>query len=245
MNRLSLRWVILLPLLATITVGFVVFAVYIDHSDRGTRLAEIDRELARAERVEPGPPAARPPTGDTTVRSHRTDHGRCASRPSTSSSRRTATSRPRGRDESVRLRHPRRPRVHPGAHGHRGRRSPGPGLAPARRAGRGHRPVPRGLPRRDRCAATDPAPRRADHRCPRRPRWRGGWPGGWSGPWPRWRPRPTRSPAGPSTPRCSTPAARVRSRTCRATSSAWSRACAPPWTSANGPRPWPPGPATT
>ncbi len=52
MNRLSLRWLVLVPLLATITVGFLAFAVYIDHSDRSTRLAEIDKELARAERVD-------------------------------------------------------------------------------------------------------------------------------------------------------------------------------------------------
>ena len=65
MNRLSLRWVILVPLLATITVGFLAFAIYIDHSDRATRLAEIDRELARAERVDLAPPAIGPPDGVT------------------------------------------------------------------------------------------------------------------------------------------------------------------------------------
>ena len=65
MNRLSLRWVILVPLLATITVGFLAFAIYIDHSDRATRLAEIDRELARAERVDLAPPAIDPPDGVT------------------------------------------------------------------------------------------------------------------------------------------------------------------------------------
>ncbi len=52
MSRLSLRWTILLPLLATITVGFVAFAIYIDKSDRATRLEVIDQELARAARVD-------------------------------------------------------------------------------------------------------------------------------------------------------------------------------------------------
>ena len=65
MNRLSLRWVILLPLLATITVGFLAFAVYIDHSDRSTRLSEIDKELARAERVDLAAPGTGPPDGET------------------------------------------------------------------------------------------------------------------------------------------------------------------------------------
>ena len=59
MNRLSLRWVILVPLLATITVGLLTFAIYIDQSDRSTRLTEIDRELARAQ----GGAAAAPPSG--------------------------------------------------------------------------------------------------------------------------------------------------------------------------------------
>ncbi len=65
MNRLSLRWVILMPLLATITVGFLAFAIYIDQSDRATRLAEIDRELARAERVDLAPQATGQPDGVT------------------------------------------------------------------------------------------------------------------------------------------------------------------------------------
>ena len=56
MNRLPLRWVILVPVLATIAVGFVVFAIYIDISDRATRLGQIDRELTRAERVAILPP---------------------------------------------------------------------------------------------------------------------------------------------------------------------------------------------
>ncbi len=65
MNRLSLRWVILVPLLATITVGFLAFAIYIDHSDRSTRLSTIDQELARAERVDLAPRATGPPNGVT------------------------------------------------------------------------------------------------------------------------------------------------------------------------------------
>ena len=65
MNRVSLRWVILVPLLATITVGFLAFAVYIDHSDRSNRLATIDQELSRAERVDLAPQTAGAPDGST------------------------------------------------------------------------------------------------------------------------------------------------------------------------------------
>ena len=69
MKRLPLRWVVLLPVLATISVGFAAFAVYVDGSERATRLAEIDRELGRAERVEvtppPGMPVLVPPDGPT------------------------------------------------------------------------------------------------------------------------------------------------------------------------------------
>ena len=65
MNRVSLRWIVLVPILATITVGFLAFAIYIDHSDRHTRLAAIDKELARAERVDLAPPTAAPPNGTT------------------------------------------------------------------------------------------------------------------------------------------------------------------------------------
>lgn len=54
MNHLSLRWVLTIPLLATITIGFVAFAIFIDRSDQATRLAAIDRELNRAQRVEVG-----------------------------------------------------------------------------------------------------------------------------------------------------------------------------------------------
>lgn len=50
MNRLSLRWVILLPILAAIATGFAFFAIFIDHTDRSTRLTQIDRELIRAQR---------------------------------------------------------------------------------------------------------------------------------------------------------------------------------------------------
>ncbi len=65
MNRLPLRWVALLPVLATITVGFAAFAIYVDGSERATRLAEIDRELVRAERVEVTPPATVPAPAPT------------------------------------------------------------------------------------------------------------------------------------------------------------------------------------
>ena len=71
MNRLSLRWVVLVPLLATIVVGFVAFAVYIDRADRETRLRAIDGELTRAAQVDggasppgrPGPDAPPAPSG--------------------------------------------------------------------------------------------------------------------------------------------------------------------------------------
>ncbi len=71
MTRLSLRWLILLPLLSTIAGGFLAFAFFIDHSERGTRLEEIDQELVRAERVgiggsEDNPrEGPGPPTGGT------------------------------------------------------------------------------------------------------------------------------------------------------------------------------------
>ena len=65
MNRLSLRWIILVPLLLTMVGGFVAFGVYIDQSDRATRLAAIDRELARAERGAVAPPPGGPPFGAT------------------------------------------------------------------------------------------------------------------------------------------------------------------------------------
>ena len=63
MTRFSLRWVLLVPLLATIAVGFVAFAAFVDRSDRATRLAAIDRELTRAERVEVGPAVGGPGGG--------------------------------------------------------------------------------------------------------------------------------------------------------------------------------------
>ena len=65
MNRLSLRWIILIPLLATITLGFVVFAVYIVQSDRSTRLAIIDQELIRAERIGISGSSNSPSDGET------------------------------------------------------------------------------------------------------------------------------------------------------------------------------------
>ena len=63
MTRLSLRWMILLPLLASITVGFVAFALYIDDRDRSTRLDAIDNELVRAQGGARTPPSGGPPDG--------------------------------------------------------------------------------------------------------------------------------------------------------------------------------------
>ena len=65
MNRISLRWVILVPLLATIAVGFLAFAIYVDSSNRSTRMAAIDQELARAARVDLTQPPTGPPRGAT------------------------------------------------------------------------------------------------------------------------------------------------------------------------------------
>jgi len=48
-RRMSLRRMLLLPVLAAIIVGFVAFAVAVDVSERALRLAELDQELARAE----------------------------------------------------------------------------------------------------------------------------------------------------------------------------------------------------
>lgn len=50
MTKPSLRWVFLVPILVTITVGFSVFAVYVDRVERNNRLADLDAELVRAER---------------------------------------------------------------------------------------------------------------------------------------------------------------------------------------------------
>ncbi|MEV8267319.1 HAMP domain-containing sensor histidine kinase [Microbacterium sp. NPDC076911] len=49
MRRLSLRWMLLIPIVTTITVGFIAFACFVDASERSQRLDEIDRELSRAE----------------------------------------------------------------------------------------------------------------------------------------------------------------------------------------------------
>lgn len=71
MKRLSLRWLVLLPTLATFTLGFGAFALYIDSVERANMLADVDDELVRAERGstvgEPdraGPPTT-PGTDDT------------------------------------------------------------------------------------------------------------------------------------------------------------------------------------
>lgn len=49
MRNLSLRWLLLMPILLTIVVGFIAFAVAIDVGERSLRLSEIDQELGRAE----------------------------------------------------------------------------------------------------------------------------------------------------------------------------------------------------
>lgn len=49
MTRLSLRWIFLVPILATMVIGFTVFAIYADRVERNNRLADIDAELIRAE----------------------------------------------------------------------------------------------------------------------------------------------------------------------------------------------------
>ena len=59
MRRPSLRWMMLVPILASITVGFGAFALYIDHSERATRRDQIDTELSRADANTP--PSSRPP----------------------------------------------------------------------------------------------------------------------------------------------------------------------------------------
>lgn len=78
MRRLPLRWMLLLPVLATIVIGFLAFALAVDVSESARRLAEVDAELARAEVTIVPPPAdgdaetsaprpdSRPDTGPTT-----------------------------------------------------------------------------------------------------------------------------------------------------------------------------------
>ncbi|MBH0130760.1 cell wall metabolism sensor histidine kinase WalK [Salinibacterium sp. NK8237] len=60
MRRLPLRWMLLLPILATIIVGFLAFAFAVDISERSHRLAELDAELTRAELIVARPPATTP-----------------------------------------------------------------------------------------------------------------------------------------------------------------------------------------
>lgn len=62
MRRVPLRWVMLLPTLVTFAIGFGAFALYIDSVERTNRLADIDDELFRAERVsvDPAPSAPAP-----------------------------------------------------------------------------------------------------------------------------------------------------------------------------------------
>ena len=59
MRRPPLRWLMLVPTLATVTIGFGAFAVYIDDVERSNLIADIDDELLRAERgAEPRVPGA-------------------------------------------------------------------------------------------------------------------------------------------------------------------------------------------
>ena len=60
MRHLSLRSMLLLPVLATIIVGFVAFAFAVDISERSRRISELDAELGRAELSAMLPPGAVP-----------------------------------------------------------------------------------------------------------------------------------------------------------------------------------------
>lgn len=70
MRSVPLRRLILVSVLMTVSVAFVVFAVYLDTIERDNRLSDIDAELIRAERANVGPnqpptgPVAGPPIGD-------------------------------------------------------------------------------------------------------------------------------------------------------------------------------------
>lgn len=66
MRRPSLRWMMLVPTIATITVGLVVFGIYLDRVQRDSLLDDIDAELIRAERSIVGPraPAGTQPDED-------------------------------------------------------------------------------------------------------------------------------------------------------------------------------------
>ncbi len=76
MRRPPLRWLMLVPTLVTVTLGFGAFAVYIDNVERSNLIADIDDELTRAEHgTEPrapgdGEPA---PAGDTAPPSNTAD----------------------------------------------------------------------------------------------------------------------------------------------------------------------------
>ena len=50
MTRPPLRWLMVLPTIAVVTLGFGAFAVYIDVVERSNLVADIDDELVRAER---------------------------------------------------------------------------------------------------------------------------------------------------------------------------------------------------
>ena len=65
MRRPPLRWLMVLPTIAVVTIGFGAFAVYIDDVERSNLVADIDDELVRAERSgDQQAPAAGNPTTD-------------------------------------------------------------------------------------------------------------------------------------------------------------------------------------
>ena len=66
MTRISLRWILLWPILLTVSIGFVALALYVERSARSDQIAAVDDELVRVEqRVADGPPG-RPSAADTT-----------------------------------------------------------------------------------------------------------------------------------------------------------------------------------
>lgn len=62
-RRPTLRQLVLVPVLATIVLGFAGFAFYIDRVERMNRLDDLDTELVRAERATNAQPQAQPPAG--------------------------------------------------------------------------------------------------------------------------------------------------------------------------------------
>ena len=218
-NRLSLRWMILVPAPGHDRRRLRgVRGLHRPERPRdpaggdrpGARTRRAWSTAARARRA--GPPFGRDPTGPASRRRHvgveppvqlvvSTDGGVMSAQDGEN---------PFSRDTLARPGAATRERTD-----HRGRRLPRPGVAAARRAGPRDRPAPRGLPRRHRRPAANPDASAGWSSWRSSPRWHGGWPEGWSARWQRWRPRPTGSPAERSTPRCQVPAAPARSPSCR------------------------------